>query len=109
VPRLYQPSDPNRDDDVEAAVQLAGSRPRHEIVRYLSEHGPSFRSEISEGTGMVGGALGVHLDRLLDIGVVEADIPEGMRAGRAVRYTLRPERVKHLLDAWFRYAGLPRE
>lgn len=109
VPRLYKPTDPDRDDDVEAAVQLAGSRPRHEIVRFLSEHGPSFRSDISEGTGIVGGALGTHLDRLMGIGVIEADIPEGKRTGRAIRYTLDAQRVNYLLDAWFRYAGLPRE
>jgi ArsR family transcriptional regulator len=109
VPRLYKPNDPDRDDEVEAAVQLAGSRPRHEIVRFLSEHGSSFRSDISDGTGIAGGALGSHLDRLMEIGVVSADIPEGKRTGRAVRYTLDPERVNHLLDAWFRYAGLPRE
>jgi DNA-binding transcriptional ArsR family regulator len=109
VPRLYQPNDPDRDDEVEAAVQLAGSRPRHEIVRYLSEEGPSYRSDIADGTGIVGGALGTHLNRLMDIGVVTADIPEGRRAGRAVRYQLDSDRVKYLLDAWFRYAGLPRE
>jgi DNA-binding transcriptional ArsR family regulator len=109
VPRLYKPNDPDRDDEVEAAVQLAGSRPRHEIVRFLSEHGPSFRSDIADSTGIAGGALGTHLERLMEIGVISADIPEGKRTGRAVRYTLHPGRVNDLLDAWFRYAGLPRE
>lgn len=109
VPHLFHPNDPGRDDEVEAAVQLAGSRPRHAIVRFLSEEGASYRSDIADGTGIVGGALGTHLKRLMEIGVVSADIPEGRRAGRAVRYQLNPGRVRVLLDAWSRYAGLPPE
>lgn len=104
VPKLFNPSDPNRDPDVEFAVQLYGSRPRHAIVRFLSQNGGSFRGEIAAGAGISAGAIGAHLEVLEDMGVLRADVPDGERAGRSVRYSVDASRVRELGDAWLRYA-----
>ena len=74
---------------VESAVRAIGTvEARAAIVRHLAEEGPSTSGDLSQAIGSPPNNCRDHLRVLEQAGIVVADEPPGMRAGRRVRYQL---------------------
>ncbi len=73
------------------------------VLRELSTRGPLLRAEIASALGVSPSSLRLHLVRLEEAGLIRADAPAGQRAGRRVRYAVRPEGVVDAVDTLLAY------
>lgn len=95
MPRLIQP--PAMPQEVEAIIETIGNRARAQVLHELATQGQATAPELAHHLGSNRATTGAHLKALEAAGLVRADIPEGQRQGRAVRWTIDAERVDHYL------------
>ena len=88
MPRYVQP--PQMPPEVEAIIDVIGSRVREEIVRELARRGPLTRAELQEACGASRTTTAEHLRALESAGLVQAEAPTRNR-GRTPRWALRRE------------------
>lgn len=93
--------------EVTIAMTTFGNQARNEIIRYLLEHGPQARGEIVANVDASDASVAKHLVHLEEAGIVGADVEPGRRHGRAPRYSVKPDRIKVLLEAQLQYLTVP--
>lgn len=87
-----------KDDWIYTLRSLAASKERLLILQYLgSQDTGVFSSTIAEKTGIKATTLSRMLRELEDAGFIHGDLAASERRGRAVRYTLQPNRVRSTL------------
>lgn len=98
VPRYITP--PDMPPEVEAIIDVVGSRVRLGILRELAQHGPLTTSELMHRTTASETSANDHLRALEDAGLITADIPRGQRRGkgRAPHWSLIPEAVNTYVE-----------
>jgi predicted ArsR family transcriptional regulator len=97
MPRYIRPPS-SLPRDVEMAIESFGTMFSRAILRHLSIHGPTGAADLARELGTDPNTARRTLQGLEDAGLVEADVPAGQRRGRAVTFTVRPERLEQLLD-----------
>lgn len=80
------------------AIESFGTMFSRAILRYLSIHGPTGAAQLARELGTDANTARRTLQGLENAGVVAADVPAGQRRGRAVTFTVQPERLDHLLS-----------
>ena len=100
MPRLIQP--PAMPQEVEAIIETIGNRARAQVLHELATRGQATAPELARLLGSNRARIGAHLKALEVAGLVRADISEGQRQGRTVRWSLDPacveEHVRRLGD-----------
>jgi predicted ArsR family transcriptional regulator len=92
MPRYIRPPS-SLPRDVEMAIESFGTMFSRAILRHLSIHGPTGAADLARELGTDPNTARRTLQGLEDAGLVEADVPAGQRRGRAVTFTVRPERL----------------
>ncbi|MGF4046339.1 helix-turn-helix domain-containing protein [Paenarthrobacter nitroguajacolicus] len=80
------------------AIESFGTMFSRAILRHLSIHGPTGAADLARELGTDPNTARRTLQGLEDAGLVEADVPAGQRRGRTVTFTVRADRLEHLLD-----------
>lgn len=101
VPRLTSPADMPPGMGEVAAVM--GNRARTEILRLASQR-PMTAPELADTVGLSGVSAWRHLGALEELGLVDADVPQGQRKGVTVRWSTNCDRVRALGGRWAAYA-----
>lgn len=87
-----------KDEWIYTLRSLAASKERLLILQYLGRQETGvFSSKIAEQTGIKATTLSRMLRELEDLGFIHGDLPAAERRGRAVRYTLQPNRIRTTL------------
>jgi predicted ArsR family transcriptional regulator len=81
------------------AIESFGTMFSRAILRHLSTNGPTGAAELARELGTDPNTARRTLQYLEEAGLVEADVPAGLRRGRAVTFTVQPERLEYLLTA----------
>lgn len=112
-PERFEPGPESLRDKAEKAAVLTGSSISMAIVHYLSKRDRALLVEIRDDLERDHFRAGAEqysqtstsrqLVALEEIGVVEVDLPQGMRRGRTCRYNVNHDRVRELFAAQFEF------
>ncbi|UAJ81759.1 helix-turn-helix transcriptional regulator (plasmid) [Leifsonia sp. ZF2019] len=101
---VYSPSDPDRPDLVELAIDTLGNLARNQILRHIAINPETYFGKIRQAApGINPNTLSRHLRHLENAGLVTVDLPPAERKGRSPRYTTNPDQLAILFNAWFLY------
>ncbi len=81
------------------AIESFGTMFSRAIVRHLALHGSTGAVELATDLGTDPNTARRALKQLEASGLVDANIPPGQRRGRAVTFSVNPERLESLLKA----------
>lgn len=96
VPRYVQP--PGMPPEVEAIIDVIGSRVREEIVRELAlRDTPATTAELQRAAGAERSTVVRHLQALEAAGLVRSNKTAGRRAGHTLVWMLRRDEVERHL------------
>lgn len=105
MPRYVRPP---TEQSLEAAIDVLGNRVRVAIIGYLQEHGPRERHQITAAVGAHPSTVKLHLNSLLERGVLLADPPRSeAKQGQRVEYSIASERLLQLVEALMAAVGFP--
>lgn len=102
MPKLVTPEE--QPEAVTRFISVWGNSARTTILHFLRTHGPSMRVDIAEATKLAKPTLGHHLAELVDLGIVETDLPPERRRGRSAYYSINNEKMTEMVEAWKKYA-----
>jgi DNA-binding transcriptional ArsR family regulator len=106
VPRYVRPP---QSAHLDAAIEVLGNRVRVAVIACLQGNGPSERSVIATAVGVHASTVKLHLNVLLEQGVLIADPPRATATqGQRVVYAIAPQRLTELLDALTEAVADPR-
>ncbi|MEV7135830.1 helix-turn-helix domain-containing protein [Arthrobacter sp. NPDC093128] len=69
------------------------------ILRHLSMNGPTGAADLARALGTDPNTARRTLQHLEEAELVEADVPAGQRRGRAVTFSVNPDRLEILLNS----------
>lgn len=96
VPRLTRPR--SLPADVRDVREVLGNAARLEMIHYLDRVGQASVAELSQHVGATRASIQGHLATMEHHGVVSADLPEHLRKGATVYWSVEPERVWEMLQ-----------